>query len=50
MKRNDGPLAQVKRVRNGVKANYGDDSSQLEMVRGTLTSERKPRTRKAVAS
>jgi hypothetical protein len=38
----------VKRVRKGVKANYGDDSSQYEMVGGTRTSERQPRTRKAV--
>ena len=40
----------VKRVRNGVKANYGDDSSQVEMVGGTRTSERKPRTRKAMTA
>jgi hypothetical protein len=39
----------VKRVRNGVKANYGDDSSQYEMVGGTRLSERKPSTRKAKA-
>ena len=31
----------VKRVRAGVKANYGDDSSQYEMVGGTRLSERK---------
>lgn len=37
----------VKRVRNGVKANYGDDSSQYEMVGGTRLSERKSPTRKA---
>jgi hypothetical protein len=36
----------VKRVRNGVKANYGDDSSQYEMVGGTRTSERKSPSRK----
>ncbi len=36
----------VKRVRNGVKANYGDDSSQYEMVGGTRLSERKSPTRK----
>lgn len=36
----------VKRVRNGVKANYGDDSSQYEMVSGTRLSERKSPTRK----
>ena len=32
----------VKRVRAGVKANYGDDSQQFEMIGGTRTSERKP--------
>ena len=37
----------VKRIRAGVKANYGDDSQQYEMVGGTRMSERKPRTRKA---
>ena len=41
----------VKRMRAGVKAIYGDDSSQYEMAGGTRLSERKPRTRKkAVAS
>jgi hypothetical protein len=39
----------VKLVRNGVKANYGDDSSQYEMVGGTRLSERKSPTRKATA-
>jgi hypothetical protein len=39
----------VKRVRNGVKANYGDDSSQYEMVGGTRLSERKSPTRKTKA-
>lgn len=38
---------QVKRVRAGVKANFGDDSSQYEMVGGTRLSERKMPTRKA---
>ncbi len=38
----------VKRVRNGVKGIYGDDSSQYEMVGGTRLSERKSSTRKAV--
>jgi hypothetical protein len=38
---------QVKRVRAGVKANFGDDSSQFEMVGGTRLSERKPPVRKA---
>jgi len=37
----------VKRVRGGVKANYGDDSSQYEMVGGTRLSERKTPVRKA---
>jgi hypothetical protein len=37
----------VKRVRNGVKANYGDNSSEYEMIGGTRTSERKSPTRKA---
>jgi hypothetical protein len=36
----------VKRARAGVKANFGDNSSQYEMVGGTRLSERKPRTRK----
>ena len=36
----------VKRVRAGVKANYGDDSSQYEMVGGTRMSERKSPVRK----
>ena len=39
----------IKRVRAGVKANYGDDSQQFEMVGGTRTSDRKPWTRKTVA-
>ncbi|MGA7195394.1 MAG: hypothetical protein WBW94_17380 [Anaerolineales bacterium] len=37
----------VKRVRAGVKGNFGDDSSQYEMVGGTRLSERKSPTRKA---
>ena len=39
----------VKRARNGVKANYGDDSSQYEMMGGTRTSERKTASRKVAA-
>jgi hypothetical protein len=39
----------VKQVRLGVRYLYGDDSSQYEMVGGTRTSERKPRTRKVAA-
>jgi len=31
----------IKRVRSGIKAVYGDDSSQYEMVGGTRRSERK---------
>ena len=38
----------VKRVRAGVKANYGDDSQQYKMVGGTRTSERKNPCRTAV--
>ena len=38
---------EVKRIRAGIKANYGDDSQQYETVGGTRMSERKPRTRKA---
>lgn len=40
----------VKRVRTGVKAIYGDDSSQYEMVGGTRLSDRKPLSRKLPAS
>ena len=38
----------VKRVRAGVKANYGDDSSQYEMVGGTRLSDRKSPRRRAL--
>ena len=44
----NGMWDKIKRVRAGVKANYGDDSQQFEMVGGTRTSERKSPTRKAV--
>jgi hypothetical protein len=37
----------MKRVRAGVKANYGDDSQQYEMVGGTRMSERKTPRRTA---
>ena len=37
---------EVKRVRSGVKSQYGDDSPQYEMVGGTRLSERKPAARK----
>ena len=40
----------IKRVRAGVKANYGADSQQFEMVGGTRTSDRKPWTRKTVVA
>ena len=36
----------VKRIRSGIKANYGDDSSQYEMVGGTRSSERKSPVRR----
>ena len=36
----------IKRIRSGVKAAYGDDSQQYEMVGGKRMSERKPRARK----
>jgi hypothetical protein len=36
----------VKRLRSGVKATFGDDSSQYEMVGGTRMSERKSAARK----
>ncbi len=38
----------VKRVRAGVKANYGDDSSQYEMVGGTRLSDRKSPARRTM--
>jgi len=38
----------VKRLRSGIKATYGDDSSQYEMIGGTRLSERKPAVRRAV--
>jgi hypothetical protein len=43
----NGMWDKIKRVRSGVKANYGDDSQQYEMVGGTRMSDRKPRVRKA---
>jgi hypothetical protein len=36
----------VKRIRGGIKAAYGDDSSQYEMAGGTRISERKKGGRK----
>ena len=39
----------IKRVRAGVKANYGDDSSEFELIGGTRRSERKSPSRKVAA-
>ena len=36
----------TKRVRNGIKAIYGDDSAQYDLIGGTRTSDRKSPTRK----
>jgi len=36
----------VKRLRRGVQAIYGDNSSQYDIVGGTRVSDRKPATRK----
>ena len=46
----NGIWDKVKRVRAGVKANYGDDSQQYEMVGGTRTSERKTRARRVMVT
>lgn len=35
----------VKRVRAGVKANYGDDSAEYKMIGGKRISDRKPAVR-----
>jgi hypothetical protein len=40
----------LKRLRGGIKAIFGDDSSQYEMVGGTRASERKSRARKVAAT
>ena len=40
----------VKRVRSGVKALYGDDSTQYDLVGGTRLSERKRSGRKPKAN
>jgi hypothetical protein len=37
----------VKRVRNGVKGIYGDDSTEYEMIGGTRISDRKSPARRA---
>jgi hypothetical protein len=39
----------IKRVRRGIQAIYGDDSSQFDIVGGTRVSDRKSNARKAVA-
>ncbi len=39
----------VKRVRAGVKASYGDDSPQFDLIGGTRVSDRKTPTRRAAA-
>jgi hypothetical protein len=38
---------EIKRVRAGVKATFGDDSTQYEMISGTRVSDRKPVRRTA---
>ena len=43
-----GMWDKLKRVRSGVKAYFGDDSTQYELVGGTRLSERKSPTRKAL--
>jgi hypothetical protein len=40
----------IKRIRGGVKAIYGDDSQQFEMVGGTRVSKRKSPRRTIAAS
>ena len=47
---NAGIWDTVKRVRAGVKAIYGDDSSQYEMVGGTRLSERKAPVRRTASA
>jgi hypothetical protein len=39
----------VKRIRSGIKGEYGDDSSEYQIVGGTPISGRKPATRKIPA-
>lgn len=46
----DGLWQKLVRVRLGAKVTFGDDSSQYELFGGTRRSDRKPRTRKAVAA
>jgi hypothetical protein len=40
----------ITRMRSGIKAIYGDDSSEYEMAGGTRRSERKPRSKRSKAS
>lgn len=40
----------ITRMRSGVKAIYGDDSSEYEMAGGTRRSERKPRSKRGKTS
>ncbi len=44
-----GMWDKVKRVRAGVKSNYGDDSYQYDLIGGTRVSDRKSPVRKAAA-
>jgi hypothetical protein len=46
----DGLWQKLVRVRLGAKVQFGDDSSQYELFGGTRRSDRKSRTRKAVAA
>jgi hypothetical protein len=45
----DGLWQKMVRVRMAAKVTFGDDSSQYELFGGTRRSDRKPRSRKAVA-
>jgi hypothetical protein len=46
----DGLWQKMVRVRMAAKVTFGDDSSQYELFGGTRRSDRKPRSRKAVAA
>jgi hypothetical protein len=46
----NGTWDKLKRIRAGVKAYYGDDSQQYEMVGGKRMSERKSRTRRVITT
>ncbi len=45
-----GMWDKLKRVRSGIKGNYGDNSSQYEMVGGTRLSERKSPVRRTTTA